>query len=283
MMLHPVLANIHSHPRDKEISFYEETHTYTIATDLESTYTSVTTFIHSHFPHFNADEVIDNMMKGKNWKEGHKYWGMTKEQINELWNKNRDEVSSSGTTMHFNIECFMNNPNIEKGYDHKDLLNYYNENIPLENISPLEWQYFIQYVQQTKHLKPYRTEWTIFDEDLKLSGSIDMVYENPDGTLMIYDWKRAKDIVRINNFNRYATTYCISHLPDSNFWHYALQLNIYKGILERKYGKKVTELCLVRLHPEAEEQTFELIHLPILTTEVNDLFNERLESLLKKG
>jgi nucleoside-diphosphate-sugar epimerase len=41
-------------------------------------------------------------------------------------------------------------------------------------------------------------EWMIFDEDLKLAGSIDMVYENPDGTLSIYDWKRSKDISKIN-------------------------------------------------------------------------------------
>ena len=29
-----------------------------------------------------------------------------------------------------------------------------------------------------------------------------MVYENDDGTLMIYDWKRSKGISTINNFNK---------------------------------------------------------------------------------
>jgi hypothetical protein len=40
-------------------------------------------------------------------------------------------------------------------------------------------------VKDTSHLKPYRTEWTIYDEELKIAGSIDMVYEKPNGTLAI--------------------------------------------------------------------------------------------------
>ena len=64
-------------------------------------------------------------------------------------------------------------------------------------------------------------------------------------------------------------------MPDSNFWHYALQLNTYKGILERKYGKKVTKLCLVRLHPDIKEETYELLEVPILTKEIKELFEER--------
>ena len=53
----------------------------------------------------------------------------------------------------------------------------------------VEWEYFLQFVGDHPELKPYRTEWMIYDEDLKLAGSIDMVYENADGTLSIYDWK----------------------------------------------------------------------------------------------
>jgi ATP-dependent exoDNAse (exonuclease V) beta subunit len=145
--------------------------------------------------------------------------------------------------------------------------------------TPLEWQYFINFINDHKHLKPYRTEWTVYDEDAKIAGSIDMVYENPDGTLSIYDWKRAKIITRINNFNRFAIPPVICHLPDSNFWHYALQLNTYKHILETKYNKTIKDLFLVRLHPDAEEKNYELIELPDLSVEVSDLFQERIKNL----
>jgi hypothetical protein len=106
-----------------------------------------------------------------------------------------------------------------------------------------------------------------------------MVYENPDGTLSIYDWKRAKNITRINNFNRFATHPFVCHLPDSNYWHYAMQLNTYKYILEKKYNKKIRDLFLVRLHPDAEEKNYELITLPDLSTEVQDLFLERKKQI----
>jgi hypothetical protein len=36
---------------------------------------------------------------------------------------------------------------------------------------------------------------------------------------------------------------------------------------------------LVRLHPEAEEQNYELIKLPDLSIEVNDLFLERKNNI----
>ena len=113
----------------------------------------------------------------------------------------------------------------------------------------------------------------IYHEELKLAGSIDMVYENPDGTLMIYDWKRSKEIVKASKWNKSALTECIDSLPDTNFWHYALQLNTYRAILEQKYGKIVTDLFLVRLHPENNlRNTYELIRMPILQDSIDKLF-----------
>lgn len=279
-ILKNTLQTNNAHIRDKNIQFYEPTHTYTIIPDAKSKYKSVTTWNHSHFPHFDADDIIKKMMSSKSWKEGHKYWGLTAHQIKAMWTANGASVSGAGTNMHFEIECFMNNPCSKKmNYTHTDLLTDYLSNSPDISSSTLEWQYFINYVKDTPHLKPYRTEWTIYHEDLKLAGSIDMVYENPDGTLSIYDWKRAKDITRVNNFGKYAITDCISHMPDSNFWHYALQLNTYKAILEEKYDKKITDLYLVRLHPDAEEKNYELIKLPDLTSEIKELFSKRRKEI----
>jgi hypothetical protein len=64
-------------------------------------------------------------------------------------------------------------------------------------------------------------------------------------------------------------------LPDTNFWHYALQLNIYKKILELKYGKVVTDLYLVCLHPDSTYKTYDRINVPILEKEIADLFEVR--------
>jgi len=279
-MLFPVLSNHNFHPRDKDILFEEEGHKYTILTDPESKYMSVTTWNHSHFSKFDADKVIQNMMKGKNWNSKNKYWGMTQQEIKDQWSKNGASVSGAGTDMHFEIECFMNNHNIPLPYTHKDLYENYSKSEINNGEKTLEWKYFIEYIHDYPHLVPYRTEWTIYHEDLKLAGSIDMVYEKSDGTLAIYDWKRAKNITAVNKYNQYAITECISQYPDSNFWHYSLQLNTYKAIIESKYGKKVTELYLVRLHPDAEEKTYELFPVPDMQSSIKELFDLRKKEII---
>lgn len=271
LSLKHVLSHNNTHERDQNLQFFEEGHKYVILTDSESKYTSVTTWNHSHFSKFDADKIIKNMMSGKNWKEGHKYWGLNVEQINALWANNATAASGAGTNMHYEIECFMNNETLPAGYTHKELYDAYIKEASDAAETSAEWKYFIQFVKDFPNLKPYRTEWTVYNEDLKLAGSIDMVYENPDGTLSIYDWKRVKEISRINNWNKYAVTRSICQMPDSNFWHYSLQLNTYKAILEAKYDKKVTDLYLVRLHPDAEEANYELIKVPDLSSEMNQL------------
>jgi hypothetical protein len=274
-----ILSEINKHTRDNNIRFYAKGHKYEITTDTTSKYTSVTTWNHQHFPKFNADAVIENIFKSKGWGPSHKYWNMSAEQIKASWKQNGDSVSSAGTDLHEQIELFMNNSQLTPPYSHSDLFqHYYNLSINNSNSFPqsIEWAYFLKFIEDHPLLKPYRTEWMIYDEDLKLAGSIDMVYELPDGTLAIYDWKRAKEISKINNWNQYATNRLICHIPDTNYWHYCLQLNTYKFILERKYNKKVSKLCLVRLHPTSTENSYELIDLPILTTELSLLAEQRL-------
>lgn len=282
-----LLKNRNPHERDAFIQFFEIGHKYKITIDPTDTsnYTSVTTWVHKHFPKFDADKIIEKIFKSKSWGPDNKYWGMTASQIKAQWNANGQSASSCGTNLHENIETFMNlktyedvgsDNNIRPVNTHKDLYeNYLNEIRFLEwhpkdtpeTWKTVEWGYFIDFVKDYPELTPYRTEWTIFDEDLKLAGSIDMVYENrEDNTLAIYDWKRCKEIVKTTAWNNYATEPLIKHIPDTNFWHYSLQLNTYKTILERKYGKKVTKLCLVRLHPDATG--YELLDVPILEEEM---------------
>ena len=280
-----ILCVRNAHPRDKNIKFEEEGHKYTIYNDNgndntglgSSGYTSVTTWVHTHFPHFDADSIIGRMMSGKAWKPGHKYWGLTASEIKDLWNTKRDDACGAGTKLHYEIECFMNSKVLIFDYTHLELL--YQHNILIKYDKRyldfgIEWSYFLKFVSDFPQLKPYRTEWMIYHEDAKIAGSIDMVYENPDGTLSIYDWKRSKDITSENTWNKYALHPVVAHIPDTNFWHYALQLNTYKYILEDKYGKKIRELNLVRIHPDNPAKTYEVISVPIMTREMIDLFLE---------
>jgi ATP-dependent exoDNAse (exonuclease V) beta subunit len=270
-----ILSTNNHNERDELVKFYERGHKYEIQVDKKSKYTSVTTWVHSHFPKFDADAIIAAIFKSKSWNPENKYWGQTAEEIKAGWKTSGTLAASSGTSLHAKIEKFMNNPVLPPNYTHKELYEFYQLNNELYQDEPVEWQHFITFIKDYPELKPYRTEWMIFNEELKIAGSIDMVYENPDGTLMIYDWKRCKDITKRSDWNKRSINPLIAHIHDTNFWHYSLQLNTYKTILEEKYGKTVTKLCLVRLHPDIEENTYELLEVPMLITEMTELFEAR--------
>ncbi len=264
------LATKNPHERDKLISFDEGPHIYTIYKTEEDRnldknglnhFTSVTTWNHSHFKHFDADKIIDNMMMSKKWPEN-KYFGMTKEEIKKSWDKNRDQASEAGTKMHFDIECFYNK-------------------VSVENLS-VEFSYFNNFVNDYPDLnkRPYRTEMIVFHEELQLAGSIDMIFEREDGSLDIYDWKRCRDIKKSDPWGSFSHNPVIEHLPDTNYWHYCLQLNTYKAILQEKYDKKVHDLYLVCLHPD--NNNYLLIKVADLQNEIKELFIQRKNLLTKK-
>ena len=117
----------------------------------------------------------------------------------------------------------------------------------------------------------------VWDKELKLAGSIDMLYKNPDGTFSIYDWKRSKEIIKTNRWNKYSHTECISHIPDTNYWHYCLQLNTYKALLEKNYGYQIKDMYLVCLHPN--HKSYQRIKVADLQEDVKNLFILRQQQL----
>ena len=283
------LAKQNPHPRDAHIHFDEGPHKYTIeginGVTADTEFTSVTTFIHQHFEHFDAKKVIAGMMRNqKKWNDpiaNAKYYGKTAEEIEQMWADAGKDASTKGTSMHYKIECFYNTPPATPT----------DPQATTAVVPPPEIEYFLNFNQEyvageDATLRPYRTEWTVFHEEAQIAGSIDMVYEvvEPESAtttavgglapLAIYDWKRCREITKTNRAGKFATHPAIEHLPDTNFWHYALQLNTYKYILQTKYGKTITDLYLIVLHPDA--QNYQRVKLPDLQTEVAELFEERI-------
>jgi ATP-dependent exoDNAse (exonuclease V) beta subunit len=259
------------HVRDTNIVFFEIGHKYMILTDPDSVYTSVTRLIHSLFPKFDADNVISKIKNGKNWNETNKYWGKTDKEIKNDWSNNGKESARLGTLLHENIEKFMNFGTNDSSQISILKSNKYKNN---DNDPSPEWDMFKKFVKDYHNLIPYRTEWLIYDEKLKLAGSIDMVYKNDDGSVSIYDWKRCKEIKYDTEWNEMASKKCIKHLPNTNYWHYSLQLNIYRKLLERNYGLKVKELFLIQLHRENNENSYEKHEVIIFDKEIEELFEE---------
>jgi len=218
------------HLRDANITFTEEGHQYSIHGSSEH-YISVTTFVHEWFEPFDAKKSITKMMLGRRWKTS-KYYGKSSEEIEKEWEDKRNDASTKGTLLHKCIEDF------------------YNETPPpLSYVRPVEFNYFLEFHESrvVPSLKPYRTEWMVYDEESQIAGSIDMVYEDASGYYHIYDWKRTAELVEDNMHQK--GKFPLQDLPDTNYWRYCVQLNLYKYILEKHYGKKVKTMYLVCFHP----------------------------------
>ena len=103
-----LLDQQNKHKRDSIITFDEPTHKYYINENLVNT--SVTTFIHSLFPHFDAEGMAEKISCGKcSIQTKKKYESMTKEDIINKWNFDGKISSEAGTKMHEDIEYYFNN------------------------------------------------------------------------------------------------------------------------------------------------------------------------------
>lgn len=132
------------------------------------------------------------------------------------------------------------------------------------------------------------------DFKLKLTGIVDFLAmpkhvttgTNPEVLgVHIIDWKVSKNIEKSNPYNVFGTGSC-KDLPDTNFSHYALQLNTYKYLIEHFYknwvinGKtykhvKVLRMELIVLHDE--RCRFEHVLIPDLMPIILKMVQQRRE------
>jgi len=117
----------------------------------------------------------------------------------------------------------------------------------------------------------FATEKEIYAEPEDLGGSIDLLIRNRDtGTLCIIDYKVSQKLKgKMHGFKRMKAP--MSHLDDCDGCAYALQLSIYRYILETYYGYQVEECCLMCIHPECSFCT----SVPYLRNEAAWAMHER--------
>jgi hypothetical protein len=256
-----MLNKINSHKRDNRIRFRDKDHKYWID-ENSSGLISCTTYIHTFFSKFDSKKIISNITSSYKHKNDpdYKYYRMSKKDIANLWKKNGKIASEKGTKLHSMIEDYYNDKEIEVDED------------------DVAFDQFMDFYEDNKELEMYRTEWMIFSEELKITGSIDAVFMNEDGTLTLGDWKRSKKI----NYDAYGKKVGkkpFEHLPDCNYYHYILQLNLYRIILERFYGFKIKDMFLGVFHPDNENGKYMKIDIPILEKEAVHLLKFREESI----
>lgn len=232
------------------IAFEDETHKYHHPKDQtgNAEYISVTTLIDRFFP-FD----IDRFIQIKAEKEGR-----SKSDVLEEFIRDRDEAADRGTSLHEHIENFLKG----KSYDS----------------NTKEFKMFLKFHEEI--IKPNSFEFIeaekrILVEEYNIAGTIDALFKKPNSEeYIIVDWKRSKNLVIDGRPKKYGYGYGMSelgHLDNSSYYKYALQQNIYRYILQEKYGISISSMNLIVLHENFDR--FFRINLGVMEREVLIIFN----------
>ncbi len=231
------VRNIHT--RDGLLNFDEAEHRYTLR---GKEVTSVTTLVEKSFPEFDAPYWAARKAPKLN---------TTPEELMKRWAANAAEARRLGTAMHACIESYyLDESELPAG----DAMHHFHRFTSLYR------------------LNPYRTEWRIYHEDYGVAGTLDFL-DYTAGRFTIWDWKRSVKVVDpvtglVRGPGRFTAS-CLhprlSHVPDTSYYHYALQLSIYRIILQEKYDIDVADQCLGVFHPD--NPTFYALRVPFLRDE----------------
>ena len=131
----------------------------------------------------------------------------------------------------------------------------------------IEFQYFLNFMNDN-NLKLFKQEWPIYDEYIKIAGTLDCILYNDKKELFLIDWKRIKKLrYTSTSYGKYEF---MKNIPNTNYWKYVLQLNFYKKILEN-YNINIKKLYLVIFHENNEN--YKIVNIPIKDYLIKNIYN----------
>ena len=244
-------------PQGISITFTEADHKYSsIINDKEINYVSGTTFIGKFFKPFDPTGIITARCAKKE--------GITVEEMKQRWAEKGKQSCIFGTRVHETCEDVFNNK-IEFRNQPKDL----KEKQAFKNAKTMSKAIMTK-------LDIVGIEMIVFSHKLQIAGTIDLFCKSKKepNTYVIIDHKTNQTIDTENKYNNFALD-PISHVLDTNFWHYALQLNLYHYLL--KFGKYIPHDAKVKMFlNHITEERAKLIELPDLQLEIRDMIISHL-------
>lgn len=128
----------------------------------------------------------------------------------------------------------------------------------------------MDYEERLEHLAD---EFVIGSEEYDIASAIDHLFINKlTGGLVLVDYKTNSDI---HKSERYAKNMKVplQHLKDTTLNHYAIQLSIYKYIVEKYTNLKIEEMFIVWFSENIDN--YEIIEIPYLKNEVEEILENR--------
>ena len=200
------------------ITFTEWNHTYT-HNETGEKFTSVTTILGKYKKPFDSDSAATRVAKRE---------GVSKEMVLEMWEKEKNKACDRGTSLHKLLEDY-----ITIG----------------EQVDDYGWLYKTYDRCAEYNVDRYKKvlcEQLLWNEELKVYGLADLIYEHKDGTFTIGDFKTNKRYRFSSDYNEWMLP-PLDHLTVCEHSTYTMQLSIYAWLYEQLTGKKCRKLVIYYL------------------------------------
>ena len=202
---------------DKGINFDPVEHKYT--TKDGETLISVSQLVHLYCQPFDPDGSIIEKCAAKE--------GVTVEELRKRWDGARDSASDKGRLFHASAEEYIKT-GIVPDNEHK---------VSVEDFAKMDFK------------GKLHSETIIYNLDLKLAGTVDIIEELPWNEISIFDFKTNKNLRKFA-FNKQTMLPPLDKIPDSLFHHYVMQLSLYAYMMDLR-GYWINTLGILYIKPKS--------------------------------
>jgi hypothetical protein len=243
-----------------KLQFVEETHQYFLD-GVE--YTCVSDIV-KKWENNDREAMLENCAKKAQWKKDYKYYGMTKDEIRELWDKNSKEACDFGTLVHGFGESMLY---WMIGEDDKILPEYKEQFVGDEPVAKNKHEEaVIQFWNDIPDcFVPVLAETKVFNQEgTPYAGTFDILFyyykgkNDPRNGLLVFDYKSNGSL---------TSDYCrdtgkmmkppFNDLVEESLSHYQLQLSLYSIPIE-KLGLKVIGRRVIWLLPDGSYEKIKM-------------------------
>lgn len=235
--------------QDDDIDFLPDGHVYLYQGERQLL--PVSTLIAHFFQKFDAQRAAEQQQTR---------YGVPVAETLAKWERIGRMASEVGTFVHEQTENYFQHGVFDTVYS----FSYKGEVEPVS--VEREKQQFLHFVSDYA-IEPYRQEWPVYDTNLNIAGTIDLICRESDGEFVIYDWKRSRKVVDaqgnpiVQAFGGRTSINGIS-IPDTAYYHYCIQQNLYRYMLQQYYGIRVKAMNLVVLCPDYAD--YRVVGVPIM-------------------
>lgn len=218
---------------------------------------SVTSFYALYENEFNEMEMAEKSANKR---------GISVQEILDEWHYKRDFACDKGTNGHCRVQSLWNGEIYRPlPFDGSEAFKMANNEIYRQGDN-----FYRDFKDRLEHVAD---EYVIGSLEFDISSCIDHIFRNKfTGGLVLVDYKTNSDIYKSDKYAKKMKV-PLNHLKDTVLNHYALQLSIYKYLVEKYTNLEFEDMFIVWFSELNED--YQIINVPYLKEEVKKILENR--------